>query len=297
MANYCSDCGAALETGTKFCAQCGTPIVDAILPPQPQAKPHPLETGQEIGTPPSLLAANTRSLISVSGSPRLVLIVIVAIAMIAIVGFFAMRRSHYGVSTRPFTELPVIVQAVIQPGDTAMQLSPGLMYLYGMSTGGARSSTPFQSGQFAQGVTASGNLAAALAYGQQNSDQYETTTYSHEICGVSVAGRWDRFDAFYGVNAELGASNATATFNVAEDSLVVFIGLGGGQNQVSLQGIPGLQVDTSNSTAGADIAMVVAHAPLRAGRYSVTEITAETRDMGADNKANLIGVFVFGSGR
>ena len=309
MASFCTNCGSRLDSGTKFCAQCGTHAADSMPPKQSQATPMRFETApsenSEIGalSQPTGLAATSAS--PASGSRRMFLTMIAAVALIVVVGIYIIFRSHSGttgtpsgpggVSSRPATELPVIIQAVIQPDATSIQLSSGRTYLYGMSTGGARSSSPFTIGQFAQGVTASGNLAAALAYGPDNSNQFGTTTYSHEICGVSVAGRWDRFDAFYGVNAELGASNASATFDVAEDSLVVFIGLGGGQNQISLQGIPGLQVDTSNSTAGADIAMIVAHAPLRAGRYFVTETTAETRDMGADNKANLIGVFVFGS--
>ena len=190
---------------------------------------------------------------------------------------------------------PAIVQAVVQPGGESLQLAPGQMYIYAMVTGGARQSDPFVTGQVAQVVNGYNNLAAALAYGRNSQNQFSTTTYNHAIGGVSVSGQWDSFDAFYGSNARPGASIVAASFQVKENSLVVVIGLAGGQTHVNLQGIPGLQVDGSGTDADGGMPMIIAHATLPPGSYlaSETSVASSNQDLGA--RADLIGVFVFGS--
>jgi hypothetical protein len=168
------------------------------------------------------------------------------------------------------------------------------VYLYGMSTGGALPSQSFEKGQFAQAVNASRNIAAALAYGPDDQNEYRTSTYSHEICGVSVGGQWDRFDPFYGSNVERGASSASVTFTVAENSLVVVIGLAGGQTDITLSGVPGLQVDNSNKAAGGETGIVISHALLRSGTYTIVQSSSDTSNSDAESKVDLVGVFVFG---
>jgi hypothetical protein len=192
---------------------------------------------------------------------------------------------------------PRIVQAIIQPGATSLQLVPGRFYIYGFATGGARASDPFAVGQYAQAVDISGFLASALAYGTNDSNNFTTTTYSHAIGGVSVAGAWDTSAAFYGSNSQPGVANASVNFAVPEDSFVVFVGLAGGQENLTLQGIPGMQVDQSVSVSDQVPPMVIAHALLGPGDYIVTSLSSSSavEQQNSPPKADLIGVFVFGS--
>jgi hypothetical protein len=192
---------------------------------------------------------------------------------------------------------PAIVQAVIQPGGTSLQLPPGQMYIYAMATGGARQSSPFVTGQVAQVINGYNNLAAALAYGRDDQNQFSTTTNNHAIGGVSISGEWDTFDAFYGSNARPGASIVATAFQVKEDSLVVVIGLAGGQTHLNLQGIPGLQVDGSSTDANSGMPMIIAHATLPPGSYVASETSVASSNQDPAAKADLIGVFVFGSKR
>jgi len=190
---------------------------------------------------------------------------------------------------------PAIAQAVIQPAGTTLQLAPGQIYIYAMVTGGARQSDPFVTGQVAQVVNGYNNLAAALAYGRNSQNQFSTTTYNHAIGGVSVSGQWDSFNAYYGSNTRPGASIVAASFPVKVNSLVVVIGLAGGQTHVSLQGIPGLQVDGVSSDADGGMPMIIAHATLPPGSYVASETSFDSSNQDAASKADLIGVFVFGS--
>jgi len=190
---------------------------------------------------------------------------------------------------------PAIVQAVIQPGGTSLQLPPGQMYIYAMVTGGARQSSPFVNGQVSQVINGYNNLSAALAYGRSDQNQFSTTTYNHAIGGVSIFGEWDTFDAFYGSNARPGASIVATAFQVKEDSLVVVIGMAVGQTHVNLQGIPGLQVDGSSTDANSGMPMIIAHATLPAGSYVASETSFGASNQDPAAKADLIGVFVFGA--
>ena len=191
--------------------------------------------------------------------------------------------------------LPTVVQPLIQPGGTSLELAPGQMYIYGMVTGGAQQSGPFATGQVAQVVNGSNNLAAAFAYGDNPRNGFSTPTYNHAIGGVSVSGQWDDFHAYYGSNARPGASIVAASFTLNEKSLVVIIGLAAGQTRVSFQGIPGLQVDGASSDAGGGMPMMIAHASLSPGIYTAVETSVDTAHQDAASKADLIGVFVFGS--
>jgi hypothetical protein len=186
---------------------------------------------------------------------------------------------------------PAIVKAVVQGGNELM-LPHGDLHLYGMVTGGGRPSGPFAQGQFAQAATVSGNLAVALAYGMNDQNSYTTETMYHNVGGVSISGPWNDFHAFYGVNPNVGAHTASATFQVTEYSLVVIIGLASSQQYVSFEGIPGLQVDVPPS----DPAMSIAHAYLPPGTYAVVEHSMDTAPgQTPANMADLVGVFVFGS--
>ena len=230
---------------------------------------------------------------SVSGNRLFVSIVIVAIAAIAIAGVFAIVRSRNPVAPRPGLALAGTVQAVIQPGATSIQLPPGQMYVYGMVTGGAFPTSPLTTTQGAKVTDAAGQLSAALAWGSNAHNDYTTDTAYHVIGGVSVSGSWDAFNFFLGSNEQSGASSAAAGFVVPGDSLVVIIGLGSSQQFITLQGVPGLQTDAMSSGPGTE-AMIIAHAYLPRGNYTVTELTSAVDGQDPMHMADLVGVFVFG---
>jgi hypothetical protein len=190
---------------------------------------------------------------------------------------------------------PVIVQALVQNGGTSLRLRPGKIYIYGLVTGGARPTSQFAKGQYVKAVDSAGQLAAALAYGTNDSNSYDTQTGYHAIGGLSVAGSWDAFDVFWGSNQQSGASFATVNFTVPRDSLVLVIALASSQQSISLAGVPGLHVDALNRGDGTE-AMIIAHAHLPAGTYSAREISAATSaGQDPENMVDLIGVFVLGS--
>ncbi len=184
---------------------------------------------------------------------------------------------------------PTVLQAVIQNG-TSLQLLPGRMYLYGMTTGGGKPATGFALGQFAQAINRAGQLSAALAYGTNDRNEYTTQTEYQAICGVSVGGAWDRFAAYRGLNEERGTGHASVTFSTSGESLVVVIALGSSQQAIQLEGIAGLQTDR----VGDEPAVMIAHAYLSQGTYTVRETTRATAaGQTPEHMADLIGAFVF----
>jgi hypothetical protein len=189
-----------------------------------------------------------------------------------------------------------IVQAVLRDGATSLQLPLGRIYLYGMVTGGAAPSSPFTVGQFAQATDTAGQLAAALAYGASGEDGYTTQTGYHVIGGVSIGGSWGAFNAYQGSNLQSGAPGASVNFPVSSNSLVVVIGLAASQQQISLSGIPALQTDGLSSGPQASEGMIIAHAYLTPGTYTVAaQSAALSAGQDPDHMADLVGVFVFSS--
>ena len=185
---------------------------------------------------------------------------------------------------------PTVVQAVIQNGGTSLQLLPGQMYLYGMTTGGGKPSTGFALGRFAQAINRAGQLSAALAYGTNDRNEYTTQTEYQAICGVSVGGAWDRFAAYRGLNEERGAGHALVTFSTSGESLVVVIALGSSQQAIQLEGIAELQTDR----VGDEPAIMIAHAYVTQGTYTVRETTRATAaGQTPEHMADLVGAFVF----
>jgi hypothetical protein len=73
--------------------------------------------------------------------------------------------------------------------------------------------------------------------------------------------------------------------------------LASAQNNIQLQGISGLQTDASNSHAAGAAAMMIAHAYLPSGTYTITEASGTDVQRPPQFMADLIGVFVFGTKR
>jgi PEGA domain len=191
---------------------------------------------------------------------------------------------------------PRIIQSSISDGATSLQLAPGRTYLYGMAVGGKGSSTMFSLGQYASVFHEEGHLGAAVAYGNNSVNTYNTQTERHILGGVSVGGAWQMLRTFYGSNGAQGAGEATALFTADQNSLVVVIGLASSQQQISLDGIPGLQIDTTHSGASVGASMIIGHAILPAGMYKVVEHSGSlSQGTSPDTAADLVSVFVFGA--
>jgi len=213
-----------------------------------------------------------------------------------------MKRILFCLSLFGFLSLPmrvVLAQAIsgptIQPFQNTLSLPAGnSVYLYGMATGGLYAATPFAQGNYQDVIDADGNLSAALAMTTSNSNSFTTSAAYYVIGGVGVSG-FTTMTSSYGANTQPGASSASNNFNVAQTSLVVFIGLASSQQSISLSGIPSLQVDAISSGPSAPIAMIVAHATLSPGTYTATEQSAAlAAGQNPNNMADLLGVFVFG---
>jgi hypothetical protein len=184
---------------------------------------------------------------------------------------------------------PTIVQAVIQNRTTTLELAPGRLYLYGLTTDGGAATTAFAAGEVAQAANPARQLSAALAYGTDARNSYTTETAVHAIGGVSVTGSWRTVTAF---RRSGPPPMGSVSFTVSGDALVVVIGLGACQQYVALGGLPGLTTDAENQGDGAE-AMVIAHVAVGAGRYTVTETTRAIGGQDPAHMVDLIGVFVF----
>jgi hypothetical protein len=189
---------------------------------------------------------------------------------------------------------PRIVQATIRDGATSLQLRPGRIYLYGMAVGGQGRSSLFSLGQYASVFHEGGTVAAAVAYGDNDQNTYTTQTAGHILGGASIGGAWQGMRTFYGSDAAAGASEVRANFKVEQDSFVVILALASSQQQIALDGVPGLEMDTFHGGAAAAAAMVIAHAELPPGTYTVVEHSSSlNQDADRDTMADLVGVFVF----
>ena len=189
---------------------------------------------------------------------------------------------------------PRIVQAVIHDGATGLQLRPGRIYLYGMAVGGQGPSALFSLGQYASVFHEGGTVGAAVAYGSNDQNTYTTQTGQHILGGASIGGAWQSMRALYGSNSAAGASDVRVNFTVDQNSLVVFLGLASTQQQIALEGVPGLEMDTFHGGATAAAAMVIAHAELPPGMYTVVErSSALGKDADRDTMADLVAIFVF----
>jgi hypothetical protein len=189
---------------------------------------------------------------------------------------------------------PRVVQATIRDGVTSLKLSPGRIYLYGMAVGGPGRSSLFSLGQYASVFHEGGVAGSAVAYDNNDLNTYTTQTERNILGGASVGGNWQKFRAFYGSNSSAAASEASANFTVEQDSFVVILGLASSQQQVSLDGVPGLEMDTFHGGPGAAAAMIIAHAELSPGMYTIVERSSVlNKDADRNTMTGLVAVFVF----
>jgi len=191
-----------------------------------------------------------------------------------------------------------VVQAIVSPQTTSLQLPSGAQYIWGMVTGGGAASSPFTNGQLAAVTDTNGNMAAALATGTDNTNSFSTNTTYHTIGGVAISGNWNLYGALTSANSQSGASGVSASITLTEQSLVVVIATASSQEQIQLQlsGGSSLQVDASSTNTSGEVPMVIAHAFLAPGSYTITETSSvgNLQGQNVNNMADLMGVFIFG---
>jgi len=192
-----------------------------------------------------------------------------------------------------------ITNAIVSVQRTNLNLDPGAqLYVYGLVTGGGHPTGSFSNGPYASVTDAAGYLVAALALTTSNTNSFTTQTSYYDIGGVSVSG-FSKYSASYGVNAAPGATGASDTFAiVSSGSLVVVFGLGGGEQCLTISGLPGFSIDaTDNQASGLPPVITIGHVYLDPGTYTVTEQTQQCAAGQDPNHAgDLIGVIVFTGG-
>jgi hypothetical protein len=193
--------------------------------------------------------------------------------------------------------LPAIAaNSTVRNQQTSLRLPPGgQMYLYAFVTGGDASSSTFRNGTYAYVTDDDGNLTASIAATASDSNSYKTLAAQYVIGGIAVTG-YSSYSASYGSSPSPGASDISDTFAVSTpNSLVVVLGLAGGDQCLSIFGLPGFKTDTTNNeTMGSPNFIEMGHAYLAAGVYTAIEHTQQCPNGQDPNYAgDLIGVFVF----
>jgi len=186
--------------------------------------------------------------------------------------------------------------ATVQPGQTSLTLPAGAgIYLYAMATGGAKSAANFAEAPYAQVVDAAGYTVAGLAITPSASNTFSTEADYRTVAGVAVSG-FKTVKAFNGSNATPGAASVAVHFDVSSPALVVVIGIAGGETNLELHGLPGLQVDAQAANQSGVIPVVIAHTNLVPGEYDVSEQTSGNAQQDPKHMGDLIGVYVFMGG-
>jgi hypothetical protein len=189
---------------------------------------------------------------------------------------------------------PRIIQAAIHDGDTSIELSPGRIYLYGFAVGGQGRSNLFSLGNWASVLHEGGTVGAAIAFDDTNQNTYTTETSRHILGGVSVGGSWQKMQQYFSSNAAPAASQTETAFTLDQNSFVVVLALASTQQQISLDGLPGMELDTFFGGPDSSAAMSIAHAELPPGSYTVTEhSSALAADADKNAMSDLLAVFVF----
>ena len=189
---------------------------------------------------------------------------------------------------------PRVIQAAIHDGETSIELRPGRVYLYGMAVGGPGRSNLFSLGNWASVLHQGGDVGAAISFGDTSQNTFTTDAARRILGGVSIGGAWQRMQQFSSSNASPGASGTETAFTLDQNAFVVVLALASAQQQISLDGLPGMELDTFLGGADSSAAMSIAHAELPPGSYTVTEhSSALAKDADKDSMSDLLAVFVF----
>jgi hypothetical protein len=186
--------------------------------------------------------------------------------------------------------------ATVRPGQTSLTLPDGAgIYIYAMGTGGGRPSANFAQGPYAGVVDAAGYTVAGLAITPSPENSFSTETDYHTTGGIAVSG-FKTVRPYYGSSAIAGATSAAVHFVVSDPAVVVVIGIAGGETNLELVGLPGLQIDAQAANRSGVIPIVIAHTTLGPGEYDVSEQTSGNPAQDPNHMGDLIGAFVFMGG-
>ncbi|MFZ1896640.1 hypothetical protein [Methanoregula sp.] len=185
--------------------------------------------------------------------------------------------------------------AVVTEQLTSLQLPAGAqLYLYGYGTGGAHPSSDFLNGQYASVTDADGYEITSLAATRANSNSFTTGTSYQVIGGVAVSG-FSSYTASYESNPNPAAPSVSDTFTVSQPgSLAVVVAVGGGEQTLTLSGLPNMVTDAASPNDRISLSLSIAHATLDPGTYTVSEQTVQSAAGQDPNHAgDIIGVWVF----
>ncbi len=197
-----------------------------------------------------------------------------------------------------FLDAQTLTGASVQLGRTNLSLPEGAgsIYIYGMGTGGALRATSFAQGPYAQVVDQGGQVVAGLAVTPASSNSFTTDCADFTIAGVAVSG-FKTVSASYAANNQLHPRSASDGFLITDPAVAVVVAIAGGEDHLEVQGLPALQIDAQKGPDQSHgIAIVIAHASLSPGRYTVTETTEGDAGRDPAHEGDLIGVFVFTGG-
>ncbi|WP_428109564.1 SHOCT domain-containing protein [Caldisericum sp.] len=183
--------------------------------------------------------------------------------------------------------------ATITNGQTSINLPSGSqVYIYGVVTGGQYYLSTLKNHEinFDYVTDYNSKTAAELAMTSSNSNSFTTQCSDYSLGGVGVSG-YSTFDVVYGSNGNYGASGASVTFTLKNTATVVVFALAsGGQTHVTLSGIPGFKIISSNEN-GLE-GFLIGMANLSPGQYTAVE-TSSPSSSNPGNQADLIGVYEF----
>ncbi|MDA8038273.1 MAG: hypothetical protein M0Z69_03770 [Actinomycetota bacterium] len=193
---------------------------------------------------------------------------------------------------------PAVMASQVQEEATTLDLPAGAsLYVFGYATGGAVEASDFAAGEVAAVADANGNTVAEVALGTVRSDSFTTSALAEAIAGVGLSG-FSSYKLTDGANGALGASSATTSFTVSSSgSLAVVVALAGGEQSLSLRGLPGMKL-LSSSPPGAQTSIQIADAHLGPGSYTVSEVTSPlSAASDPANQGDLVAVVVLAPGR
>lgn len=193
------------------------------------------------------------------------------------------------------TSSPNVDHASLKEQVTSLLVNASsLLYIFGFGTSGDSSSSSLQYGQYASVTDQANYTVASIAITTHSQNSFTTSSSNQVMGGVGVSG-YSTYLASYSTNNTAGATSASEAFSVSgSGSLVVVFGIGGGEQCISLGGVPGLSIDATSPTAQGNLTMRIAHAYPVNGSYNATETTSQCAAGQDPNHAgDIIGVFVF----
>ena len=187
-----------------------------------------------------------------------------------------------------------IVGPAVQEQNTSLDLKDGAsVYIYGVDTGGGRSSNDLNSGSKVPIKNSQGNLCAELAVSLQPHNEFSTDCAYYCIGGLAAKGH--RFlQAVYASDNQPGVSSVQIKFTLRAPAVVAVMALAAAQSAIQLDGPDQLVIDAHGPNDAGSLPLTIGHAVLQAGDYVLTERSSFVgSDTQQANRGDLMGLFVF----